>query len=77
MDALTAVRKAGRCAVADGTGLGGDVAKDGIPTEGSGERDVVCLDRRELQDLLRRVRGLEQLIGRALGGVADGRGALG
>ncbi len=45
--------------------------------EGGGEGDTICLDRRELQDLLRRVRGLERLIGRVLGGVANERGALG
>lgn len=35
------------------------------------------LDRQELQDLLRRVRGLERLIGRGLGGGLDGRGMEG
>lgn len=29
--------------------------------------DTVCLERAELQDLLRRVRGLERMIGRVLG----------
>lgn len=66
-----------RCEAGGGVGMGMGVAMDEIPTEGASERDTVCLDRRELQDLLRRVRGLERLIGRVLGGVADGRHALG
>lgn len=45
--------------------------------ESVAERDTVCRDRRGLHGLLRRVRGLEQLIGWALGGVVDGREAAG
>lgn len=70
MDALTAVQATGRGEVAEGRGLGTAAAIDEIPTETASERDMVCLDRRELHDLLRRVRGLERLIGRVLGRTA-------
>lgn len=67
MDDSTAVQEAERGEVAGNLAA----AKDGNSAEGNGERDTVCLDRQDLRDLLRRVRGLEQLIGRALGGVVD------
>lgn len=61
-----------------GSSCGGGQGREGQVSEAGGEEgDTVCLDRRELQDLLRRVRGLERLIGRVLGGVANERGALG
>lgn len=38
--------------------------------------DTVCLERSELQDLLRRVRGLERMIGRVLGARVVGAEAV-
>lgn len=62
----------------EGPGPGGRRGRlRGEQADEGGEGDTVCLDRRDLQDLLRRVRGLERLIGRVLGGAANESGALG
>lgn len=45
----------------------------GCPATEAGSEDVVCIDRATLREIVRRVRGLEGLIGRVLAAAPEGR----